>query len=1088
MSSSNKQDSLVLPDILNQLPLLKGDIAQHITALNEHAIVSTADTQGNITYVNALFCEISGYQREELVGKNHRILKSGTHEATFYQQLWETIAKGLTWHGIICNRRKDGTFYWVKSTITPCRDTDGAIYQYVSVRTDITTAIQSEQQSQLYATEIDNIVTHLQTGIIIVDANDRISRVNDFMLNLLDADKPQLQGNFIDVLKNFSLVADVLALYKQYKQNISGNYSTTICSTYRKKTYWLEIKLVPNLDKTGQLSSSYIIVSDVTDQHKKTIKLESNQRRFDLSQSYAKNGTWEWNIVTGDLFWSAGVTPVFGHKPGSLNTSYENFINAVHPDDRDLVQQAIQDCIEKHKPYLVEHRIIWPNKEIHWVRETGDVERDSNGSPLRMLGVVQNIDYQKKLQNQLELQHAINNLLRKTTIQFISNSETPELIFHRTFSSFNKIIDSHQCLFAVVDSDKSPRKIDYFRWIDNPDFTSQDIDSNDAPDTRRMILEWCLQQEESVSYKNLAEAQNIPTFLKLSGFRNFFFYPAYVENQLLGFYVLFDVNNVDEPGIREGILQIRSAFSAMLKFIRLTRREQQTWEELLLSKKEAEEANNTKSRFLASISHELRTPLNAILGYSELMGNNSNHNIDDQNNILHIHQAGQHLLNIINELLDLSQIESGALSLKLTSVDLSKLLDECIAYVIPMSRKEKVTIIRSSFEYIVHADYTRLKQVIINLLSNAIKYNSEQGLVFIKAILADNNQVRLDVQDTGIGIRPEYLDKVFEPFERLDKKQSSIQGTGIGLVVTKQIIESMGGKITFTTQYEIGSTFSIDIPLEKTQLLHSLQRIHPSPHDKLAKVHFKAAPGSKVLLVDDSPFNLDLSRKQLESLGYEVTLAKDGSQAIKIWEQGDFNLVITDINMPIMNGYELLSLIRQSAAKSHQNTKVLAMTANALPEEQKRISESGFNGYISKPTSISDLQAILLATTDTSQNIQQEPDINTGQIFNPEILREYADNDLEVERNLLEIFLEDAPATMKHLRDQLEQDKFDNARKQAHTLKSTVSAIGYQPLREGIEKIEQLAQDQDKVSAMQELESTEQFMQTLIGEIKKYIE
>ncbi|CAG0990379.1 hypothetical protein RHDC4_02470, partial [Rhodocyclaceae bacterium] len=238
-------------------------------AIDEHAIVSIADVNGNIVYANDKFCSISGFGRGELLGQNHRIVKSGLHPPEFFQDLWRTISGGRVWQGELSNRAKDGSIYWVEATIVPFLDSRGRPTQYISIRTDIT-----------------------------------------------------------------------------------------------------EIKRIQQ-------------------------ELAVSEERLRRGQAFANIGTWDWNIETGELYWSERIAPLFGHAVGTLETSYENFLAALHPEDRQAVVDAVAACVERDVPYDIEHRVVWPDGTVRWLQERGAVVRDAGGKALQMLGVVQDIHERK---------------------------------------------------------------------------------------------------------------------------------------------------------------------------------------------------------------------------------------------------------------------------------------------------------------------------------------------------------------------------------------------------------------------------------------------------------------------------------------------------------------------------------------------------------------------------------------------------------------------------------------------------------------------------------------------------------------------
>ncbi len=619
-------------------------------ALNQHAIVSIADRAGNITYVNDLFCEVSGYTREELLGQNHRLLKSGQHPDSLYQAMWATITAGQVWSGEVCNRRKDGSFYWVESTITPFMDDSGQPYQYVSIRTDISQVKAIQNELQQAVEEVDS-------------AKERLHR--------------------------------------------------------------------------GQL--------------------------------FANIGTWEWNIVSGELFWTERIAPLFGYPAGDLETSYDNFMAAIHPDDRQAVSEAVSACVERDAPYEIEHRVVWPDGTVRWLSERGAVERDEAGKPLRMLGVVQDIHDRKRAEM-----------------------------------------------------------------------------------------------------------------------------------------------------------------------------------ELVLAKEGADRANQAKSDFLSSMSHELRTPMNAILGFAQLLEYDDTLDQDQQDSVHEIIKAGNHLLALINEVLDLAKVESGQLSLSLEPVALGPVVEECLSLIHPLAQKRSIRIRHAGLEHVqVRADRTRLKQVLLNLLSNAVKYNRDGGEVELKIQTEGSDRLRVLVSDTGNGIPAERLSELFEPFNRLDAEGTEVEGTGIGLTITRRIMELMGGSIEAESEVGVGSTFWLELPLEDET--HSDEPAEQQ--DGLQQASEAAERQHLVLYIEDNPANLKLVANILGKLPHIHLLSAHLPElGLELAQSRQPDLILLDINMPGMDGYQVLRILRQNPALAE--VPVIAVSANAMPEDIKRGMEAGFTDYMTKPIQV----------------------------------------------------------------------------------------------------------------------------------------
>lgn len=372
---------------------------------------------------------------------------------------------------------------------------------------------------------------------------------------------------------------------------------------------------------------------------------------------------------------------------------------------------------------------------------------------------------------------------------------------------------------------------------------------------------------------------------------------------------------------------------------------------------EAERANAAKSHFLASMSHELRTPLNAILGFAQLLRAASANALTpaQKKYVQHILDAGDHLLRLINEILDLARIEAGKVDLSVENVDVRLLITESTALLEPLAAKRQITIqAQDSAEPVfVMADRSRLKQVIINLGSNAIKYNRESGHVYFKIGPApEPGRIRVTVQDNGIGIAPEMLKKVFEPFNRLGAEATNIEGTGIGLTVTSQILAHMDGKIGVESTQGVGSSFWFDLPegndavkVKKEEIMEEL----PSGSGEKPL---------KVLYVEDNPANRDLMRDVMD-LRENVTLvmAENGTTGISMALSEKPDLILLDIHLPDMTGIEIAQRLRGGVLD--RPVPIVAVSAGAMKKDIERARDAGMDDYICKPFNISQMLMLL---------------------------------------------------------------------------------------------------------------------------------
>jgi PAS domain S-box-containing protein len=754
-------------------------------ALDQHAIVSITDRTGNIIYVNDKFCTISGYSRSELLGHTHRIVRSGEHPPAFYQNMWDTITHGEVWQGEIHNRCKDGSLYWVETTITPFLDGEGNPYQYVSIRTDITHVKAAEAAA---------------------------------------------------------------AIYKE---------------------------------------------------------------RLRRGQVFGNIGTWDWNIQNGDLYWSERIAPLFGHADGELETTYDDFLAAIHPDDRQAVIDAANACIERDAPYEIEHRVVWPNGTVRWLLERGAVVRDADGKPMQMLGVVQDINDQKMAKIAL------------------SDSQA-------------RLADANQLLQLVLDH--IPVRVFWknngLRYLGCNKAFAQDAGRQEPEEIiglDDLAMPWSHEAEAHRRDELNVIESRIP---KLD----------YEEEQVTttGEQVWINASKIpllDADGQAIGVMGIYADITAR----------KHAEQALIGARDEADRANRAKSEFLSSMSHELRTPMNAILGFGQLMEYDATLSDEHQDNVREILKAGHHLLELINEVLDLAKVESGRIDLSLEPVEVYPIIEECLSLVGTLAGKRDIQLKHNGLEgAAVRADRTRLKQVLLNLLSNAIKYNREGGSVKLEVQPEGTDRLRIRVTDTGPGIPAERLEELFEPFNRLDAGATEIEGTGIGLTITRRIVELMGGAVDVESEPGVGSSFWIELPLESMPGSDHAD----APPDRAASEPHAEAVQHTVLYIEDNPSNIKLVAQILgrrphihlitahtPELGIELALARHPE------------LILLDINMPGMDGYQVMKVLKANA--SLRVIPIVAVTANAMPRDIERGKTAGFADYLTKPLDVGQLQAVI---------------------------------------------------------------------------------------------------------------------------------
>ncbi len=438
----------------------------------------------------------------------------------------------------------------------------------------------------------------------------------------------------------------------------------------------------------------------------------------------------------------------------------------------------------------------------------------------------------------------------------------------------------------------------------------------------------------------------------------------------------------DGPGRIIGYLLIATDNTARQQVkaerIRLAQVLEEKSAELESARFAAEKANLAKSDFLSSMSHELRTPLSAILGFAQLIeSGNPKPTPTQKRSIDQILKAGWYLLELINEILDLALIESGKLSLSIEPMALADVMHECQTMVEPQAQQRGIRVVFPRLEtpYFLNADRTRVKQILINLLSNAIKYNRANGSVVVTCGMNTPGRLRIGVKDTGQGLTPAEVAQLFQPFNRLGQEANAEQGTGIGLVVCKRLVELMGGSIGVESRVEAGSEFWVELNLtDKPQVVADTAE----PAAVALPKTQDGAPLHTLLYVEDNPANLMLV-EDLIARRPDIRLlsARDGRSGIEMARAAQPDVILMDINLPGISGITAMQILAEDPATSH--IPVVALSANAMPRDIEKGLEAGFFRYLTKPIKVNEFMstldlALLFANTGLgSLDKEEEP-------------------------------------------------------------------------------------------------------------------
>ena len=937
-----------------------------LVTMDQHDIVSVADVSGKITAVNQKFCDISGYKEQELLGQNHRILKSGFHNESFYKELWKTISSGKIWRGTLCNRAKDGSEYWVESTIVPFLDDNGKPYKYVSARTDITALRKSEERltlSQRFANigtwdwdiSTNNIFWSDQIWPLFGYTKEVTETTYD---NFLSAIHPDDRQKVIEAVNNCIEKAEV---YNIEHRVIWPDGSI----------HWVHESGDVIRSDDNKALHMLGMVQDIDVRKKAELELAEREKQLSDAQRIASIGNWHVDLSTGELVWSDEIYRIFGYDPSSYTPSLENFYASIPTEDLAKVKASEKNAV-KTGQHDVMHKIIRSDGDTRCVHEIGRAEFDSNGNMVAMMGTVQDITQRIKMEQRLELQRKLLDMLHLSTTDFVAKGDINKSM-ESMLATLLELTNSDygfvgEVLYEAGDPYLKTHAISNIAW-DKDTLELYERNRGSGFEFRKLntLFGKVMLTGKSVISLNPnkdPDAGGLPD--GHPAMHSFLGVPIFYGDELIGMYGVANGAEAYSEEIIDLLKPFNTSYGVMIHSSRLANEEVRRREELLQAKLAAEEANRAKSQFLSSMSHELRTPMNAIIGFSQLLITDTDPplSIVQNENVNEITVAGKHLLTLINEVLDLSKIESGRVDVEIENVKIGDVVAESLHLIEPLAQKRGIEIsvlnndVAVSLEDVINipitvrADHIRLKQALINLLSNAVKYNKDNGKLEISFTAKPDNLLRLSVTDTGHGLTEQQQEKLFIPFERLGVEQTEIEGAGIGLVITKQIVELMGGNIGVESQPGQGSCFWLELIFDGstgTKLITSSELKATQIPSKRVDTDNKT-----VLYIEDNPANLRLVKQLMGRLsGVQMLSAHEPMLGLDLAVEHNPDLILLDINLPGMSGFDVLKELRKR--NSTQNIPVIAVSANAMPKDIEKGIAAGFDDYITKPIDVTQL-------------------------------------------------------------------------------------------------------------------------------------
>ena len=841
------------------------------------------DSLGNIEYVNPQFCRLTGYAREEVLGKNPRILKSGNMAQEKYKELWTIISGGGAWRGELCNKKKNGEFFWEDAVIAGIKNEHGKITKYVAVKADITERKKAEQDIQFRAALLDNATDSIHA----MDMGGNFIYINETLLKETGYSREELLGKSINLLNGAEPTAGTQANIRELVESGAARFETT---RVRKNGITFPIEAYTRVVQLGDQKIVIGIDRDITAR-----KLEEARRKEQESVFKAITGSAQDAILMLDndgnvSFWNAAAERILGWTE---KEALGRNLHALMVPERFMTAHHKAFEIFKHSGTGA---AVGKTLELSCYRKDG-----------------------KEIAVELSLSAVTLNgrWCSVGMLRDITERKSAEAALKENEDKYRGIFESFMDLYYRADMTGkiliiSPSVYKLTGWTTEEILGRNVLELYADPAQRAGLLAELLKKSSVTGYEiNLMHKDGTST-------------PTLVSSS-----VKFDSHGV--PVAVEGVLRDITD----IKRVR---------EELQKAKETAESANHAKSDFLANMSHEIRTPMNSIIGLADILLDTPLSD-EQKKHLKTMQHSADALLYIINDILDLSRIEAGLMKIEKKPYDpreVAESVAEMFAQRAAAKGIELVLKISTDIPGLVLGDANRLRQILINLAGNAFKFTLKGqiriGVELIKG--HDANWLTFSVADTGIGISPENQKKLFQKFSQVDDSSTrKFGGTGLGLTISKKLVEMMGGGIMLKSAEGKGSVFTFNFPCSECGV----------PLREEERVSFS---GMRALLVDDNTDSLEILAQNMAVWGFCTVSSFDPVEALAIMKSGEkFDLLVVDHQMPGMDGAQFITEARKPEIGG--GAKILMMSS--MTEDIPEIVKGSASGFISKPITRSGL-------------------------------------------------------------------------------------------------------------------------------------
>jgi PAS domain S-box-containing protein len=894
-----------------------------------YGIIST-DAKGVITSFNPAAEQLLGYTATEVVGKQTPVLWHDQEEVEqrareLSEEFGEMINPDFEVFTARASRdlpdenewtflRKDGGHVPVLLSVTALRDDNGELSGYVGLVNDLTERKRAEEALSASESELRALIGAMTDVAFVGNAEGRYLKVvNTRPTSLLYLPPEELEGKTLyeifpkdkaEFFHNHMLQA------LETKKSVNFEYSLMIGDNI----HWFYATISP------MGNDQVLTVSrDITDRKLAEQALQKSEALLSASQHLAKVGGWEFDIKSGKSFWTGELYRIHD-LPNDPNIDHlAESLKCYKPEDRKVILDAFHTACDKGEPYDLEFPFTTFKGRHLWVRTTANPVVE-DGKVIRLIGNIIDITARKQAEEALRSKHdQLSSIYATSPVGIVMVDRD------------GNIVDANPQAEKLLGLEKEEL---LQRQYNTPAWRTTSIDGTPFPDEQQPFTRV---KTTGQLVKDVQHAIQWPD----------------------GRRVLLSINAApiwDKAGRFNGMIasieditEKKRAEEELLRFKdNLEEEVQQRTGELVLARDAAEAANRAKSVFLANMSHELRTPLNAILGFSSIMRNDPLLPESEQQNVDIINRSGEHLLALINDVLEMAKIESGRLQLENAPLDLGAMIRDITDMMALRAQSKGLQLLldqASHFPRYIVGDEARLRQILINLLGNAVKFTQQGGVTLrLRAMKNKISHLQIEVEDTGIGMASGDQKRIFEPFVQLGEQGIS-KGTGLGLTITRQFVQMMGGSINLESTPGKGTLFRIELPLKEAK---ESDICKPEQIDKGEVVGL--APGQpeyRILIVEDQRDNQLLLSRLMRAVGFQVKLAVNGEQGVQLFQSWYPHFIWMDRRMPVMDGMEATRRIRE--LPGGKEVKIAAVTASAFAEERNEMLDAGMDDYVRKP-------------------------------------------------------------------------------------------------------------------------------------------